>query len=51
MKPVLVGIKKNVGNTRMLSLAVFVSPGKQKRDICTAFPASLLSSAAAAAAA
>ena len=28
-------------------LFVFVSPAKQKRDICTAFPASLSSSAAA----
>ena len=26
---------------------IFVSPAKQKRDICTAFPASSLSSAAA----
>ena len=29
------------------SLAVFVSPVKQKRDICIAFPASSLSAAAA----
>ena len=29
-------------------LMVFVSPAKQKRDICTAFPAASLSSAAAA---
>ena len=27
---------------------VFVSPAKQKRDICTAFPASLSAAAAAA---
>ena len=31
--------------------AIFVSPAKQKRDICTAFPAASLSAAAAAAAA
>ena len=30
-------------------LIIFVSPAKQKRDICTAFPASSLSAAAAAA--
>ena len=29
---------------------VFVSPAKQKRDICTAFPAAALSSSSAAAA-
>ena len=29
---------------------IFVSPAKQKRDICTAFPASSLSSSSAAAA-
>ena len=28
-------------------MLIFVSPAKQKRDICTAFPASSLSSAAA----
>ena len=32
-----------------IASAVFVSPAKQKRDICTAFPAAALSSAAAAA--
>ena len=30
---------------------IFVSPAKQKRDICTAFPASLSSSSAASSAA
>ena len=29
---------------------IFVSPAKQKRDICTAFPAAALSSSSAAAA-
>ena len=32
-------------------LAIFVSPAKQKRDICTAFPASLSSSASVSSAA
>ena len=31
-------------------LFIFVSPAKQKRDICTAFPASSLSSSSSAAA-
>ena len=32
----------------LVSSQFFVSPAKQKRDICTAFPAAALSSAAAA---
>ena len=32
---------------RNKSFSFFVSPAKQKRDICTAFPAAALSSAAA----
>ena len=32
------------------STVIFVSPAKQKRDICTAFPASSLSSSSSAAA-
>ena len=34
-----------------LQVALLVSPAKQKRDICTAFPASSLSSSSSAAAA
>ena len=36
---------------KRLSNLVFVSPAKQKRDICTAFPASSLSSSSSSAAA
>ena len=35
---------------QLMNFMIFVSPAKQKRDICTAFPAAALSSAAAAAA-
>ena len=39
------------GNILLGNEHVFVSPAKQKRDICTAFPASSSSSAAASSAA
>ena len=42
--------KKLFLNMSYFFRVIFVSPAKQKRDICTAFPASSLSSAAAAAA-
>ena len=39
---------RSIFSTKRLSAAIFVSPAKQKRDICIAFPASSLSSSAAA---
>ena len=39
----------NWSTVKKLLIVIFVSPAKQKRDICTAFPPAALSSASAAA--